>query len=186
MFSQFGPLFSRLARYFHAYGGIGAVLFSPFFIIAVIVTAASYNKWRADDWIGTAQSLLPNLLGFSLGTYSILFSLLTNRIRRALKTRKNERGVSRLEEVNATFFHFIFVQVVALTWSFLYSGMAITDLVEWLPSVFPDVDADRIMAILRFMGSSIGYTLLVYSFLLILGAALAVYRLALITDPGAD
>jgi len=182
MFSQFGPLFSRLARYFHAYGGVKGVVLSPFFILALAITGTSYNKWLSDDWVGTAQSLLPNLLGFSLGTYSILFSLLTGRIRRAMRAMVNERGVSRLEELNASFFHFIFVQVVALTWAFVYSGSAITDIV----SLCPRLDADLIMTVLRITGSFIGYVLLVYSFLLIVGASVAVYRLAMINDPQAE
>jgi len=182
MLSQFGPLFNRLGRYFHAYGGVRGVVLSPFFILALAITGTSYNKWLSEEWIATAQSLLPNLLGFSLGTYSILFSLLTGRIRRAMRAMINENGVSRLEELNASFFHFIFVQVIALTWAFVYSGTALTDLLPLIPCL----DADLTLAILRIGGSFVGYVLLVYSFLLIVGASMAVYRLAMINDPQAE
>lgn len=184
MANQVRPFARTIRRYFFAYGGWRAVFGSPFFVTALAMSAISYSLWLDQKWPSTAQSLLPNLLGFSLGTYSIVFSLITSRVKRAMRSALNQRGVSRLEEVNATFFHFIFVQVIALVWAFIYSGTAATDLVR---SIAPYCSfASSFLKISRIMGSFIGYVLLLYSFLLIIGAAQAVYRLALIVDPQQD
>ena len=113
MASQIKPFVSRLQRYFHAYGGWPAIFGSPLFLVASIVCILGYgNWWSVDTWSAVTQSLIPNLLGFSLGTYAILFSLMTGRLKRALRAVKNDRQVSYLDEINATFLHFILVQVM--------------------------------------------------------------------------
>jgi len=184
MFKQANPFIRHIRRYFRAYGGWAAVFASPLFAIAFVVTSISYSSWMTKDWTETSKSLIPNLLGFSLGTYSIIFSLVTSRIKRAMKASLGPSGSSRLEEVNATFFHFILVQVIALLWAFVYQGTLITDILKFVSGSHSA--AIPILHALRFTGSFIGYLLLIYSFLLILGAALAVYRLALIVDPKDD
>ncbi|MCH4560880.1 hypothetical protein [Mesorhizobium jarvisii] len=93
----------------------------------------------------------------------------------------NDRGVSQLAAVNSTFFHFIFVQVLALIWAFLFSGTAVKDLFEQLPKSW--IGAHNLYNALYLAGSAIGYLLLVYSVLLVLAAAMAIYRLAMIKDP---
>jgi hypothetical protein len=185
MASQLKPFASRIRRYFLAYGGWAAILRSPLFLIAVAVTALGYGNWAASDrWAATSQSLIPNLLGFSLGTYAILFSLMTGRLKRALKAVKNEEGITFLDEINATFFHFIIVQVSALIWAFLYQGTGLYDLAQWLEPHWPC--AGTVFSALKGIGGFVGFVLLIYSITLIAGAALAVYRLALIVDPHAE
>lgn len=183
MASQVRPFTSRIKRYFHAYGGWKAIFCSPLFLLAFAVTVAGYGNWfRSDSWPALSQSLIPNLLGFSLGTYAILFSLMTGRLKRALKAVKNDRGVSFLDEINATFFHFIFVQVTALLWAFLYQGTALFDLTQTIKPEWPAF-SETVFLVMRTVGSGIGYILLIYSISLVIAAALAVYRLALIVDP---
>lgn len=185
MASQFKPFASRIRRYFHSYGGWVAIFRSPLFLTAVLVSALGYGNWlMTDKWSAIAQSLIPNLLGFSLGTYAILFSLMTGRLKRALKAKKNDRDVTFLDEINATFFHFILVQVVTLIWAFLYQGTALNDLIQALQP--GSACAIKLFAILKGLGGAFGYVLLIYSITLIVGAALAVYRLALIVDPHAE
>jgi hypothetical protein len=185
MASQLKPFASRFRRYFRAYGGWSAIFRSPLFLVAVGVTAMGYGNWvGSDKWAATSQSLIPNLLGFSLGTYAILFSLMTGRLKRALKAVKNDHGVSFLDEINATFFHFILVQVSALLWAFLYQGTALYDLVQAIQPRWALIASA--FAVMEAIGGGIGFVLLIYSITLIVGAALAVYRLALIVDPHAE
>lgn len=125
--------------------------------------------------------MIPGLLGFSLGTYAILFSLMTGRLKKALKAVKNSQGISYLEEINSTFFHFIFVQILCLMWAFLFEGTVVYDLARIVASSYSGSMA--IFWSAKLVGSFIGYLLLIYSFLLMLAAALAVYRIASIVDP---
>lgn len=185
MASQLKPFGSRLRRYFRAYGGWSATFRSPLFLVSLGVAAVSYGNWvSSDKWAAVSQSLIPNLLGFSLGTYAILFSLMTGRLKRALRAVKNDQDVTFLDEINATFFHFILVQVSALIWAFLFQGTALFDLVQAVRPHWPCIAA--VFAVLRALGGGIGFVLLIYSITLIIGAALAVYRLALIVDPHAE
>lgn len=182
MTSQIKPFVSRLRRYFRAYGGWEAIFRSPLFLLAACLTGLGYGNWiDGDKWSALSQSLIPNLLGFSLGTYAILFSLMTGRLKRALKAVNNARGITFLEEINATFFHFIFVQVVALLWAFLYQGTILFDLTQIAKPYWPCAPA--VFRFTQALGGAAGYTLLVYSISLIVASALAVYRLALIVDP---
>lgn len=182
MFTQLQPFTSRLRRYFRAYGGWSAIFRSPLFLLAVVLTGLGYSNWiDSDKWSALSQSLIPNLLGFSLGTYAILFSLMTGRLKRALKATKNTEGITFLEEINATFFHFILVQVIALLWSFLYQGTILFDIMKIAKPYWPC--AQQLFRFTQALGGAAGYTLLVYSISLIVASALAVYRLALIVDP---
>lgn len=106
---------------------------------------------------------------------------MTSRLKRALKAVRNDRGTSYLDEINATFFHFIFIQVTALLWAFVYRGTALHDLL--LEAATRWDGASCLFRILHVTGGFIGHLLLIYSIALIIGAALAVYRLALIVDP---
>lgn len=72
MASQLKPFISRIKRYLSAYGGWEAVFRSPLFLISLILTIVGYANWLDDQWSSVSQALIPNLLGFSLGTYAIL------------------------------------------------------------------------------------------------------------------
>jgi hypothetical protein len=76
------------------------------------------------------------------------------------------------------------VQVSALIWAFLYQGTALFDLVQAIQPHWPYIAV--VFAVLKALGGGLGFVLLIYSITLIVGAALAVYRLALIVDPHAE
>lgn len=154
---------------------------SPIFLTSLAVTAVSYSNWTEANWVSKSFDMIPSLLGFSLGTYAILFSLMTGRLKRALKAIKNSQGVNYLEEINATFFHFIFVQILCLMWAFLFDGSVLYDTARFMVSYYSG--SMTIFRVAALAGSFTGYLLLIYSFLLMLAAALAVYRIASITDP---
>lgn len=180
-FTQFIAFWKSIRRYFKGYGGWPAICGSPIFVFSLLVTALNYSNWIEPKWVPHSFDMIPSLLGFSLGSYTILFSVMTGRLKRALKSVKNPRGINYLEEINATFFHFIFVQIVCLMWAFLFNGTFVFDLFYYISAVYGDAMGTFHIAML--VGSFIGHLLLVYSFLLILAAAIAVYRIASITDP---
>jgi len=184
MFKQWKTLYKWLRRYFRAYGGLRGILGSPIFGVSLIVSALSYSNWLTPTWVEKVETLIPSLLGFSLGTYAILFSIVSARLKGALRALKTRADVSYLESVNATFFHFILVQVVALLWATLFSGSWLFDALDILGGSTSWVAATKLWAFR--VGSFTGFVLLTYSILLTVAAALAVYRLALIKDPTED
>ncbi|OOO34755.1 hypothetical protein [Agrobacterium sp. YIC 4121] len=180
-FTQFIAFWKSIRRYFKGYGGWAAVICSPIFIFSLIATGLNYTNWINPKWVARSFDMIPSLLGFSLGSYTILFSVMTGRLKKALKTVKNPRGINYLEEINATFFHFIFVQIVCLMWAFLFDGTFFYDLVKYALTDYKYTS--QLFRIAMLTGSFVGHLLLIYSFLLILAAAIAVYRIASIVDP---
>lgn len=140
--------------------------------------------WLTPQWPSKVEAAMPTLLGFSLGTYAILFSIIGSRLKGALRKVEARPGVTYLEAINATFFHFIFVQVLSLVWAILFQGTWLIDFAIYYKASEPWVVPTYFWA--SNIGSFIGFFLFVYSILLIIAAAMAVYRLALIRDPNED
>lgn len=168
-------------RYFRDYGGRPAVFGSPLGIAAFLIGCVSYRTWMHPDWTSITLSVIPNLLGFSLGTYALLFSLISPRVRLALRSIKNKNEVSYFDEMNATFLHFIFVQVSALLWALLYQQSLFYDLQSAIAKIYPC--KINLFPWVAGIGGFLGFLLLSYSILLVLGSSLTVYRIARIKDP---
>lgn len=179
----YGTFARILKRYLADYGGWTGLALSPFLHLGVLVSALSYNIWSDPKWSDTVTSIIPNLLGFSLGTYALLFSLMSNRMKQALKALTNKAGIPYLHEINATFFHFIFVQTFALIWAVLMRSTVLWDV------AVKSKASNDVVSFIEFgnkIAGFIGYTLLTYSLVLVIAASIAVYRLARIVDPSAD
>lgn len=181
MTEQIRAFAKRLGSYFRDYGGWAAVFSSPIFLLALALTGLNYSMWLSAEWIEPAETLIPSLLGFSLGMYAIIFSIINNRLKNALQAVKDRRDVPMLAVVNATFFHFILVQVIALIWALMFRGTALIDLFTVLSRSI--TGAMSVFFVLYAIGSFVGHLLLVYSVLLTISAALAVYRIAMIKEP---
>lgn len=174
---QYVGLWKALRRYYSAYGGVRSIITSPIFALALLITCLSYNSWKTAAWVTQAQAILPNMLGFSLGTYSILLTLLNERMREAMTSAMSAKGISALSSVNATFLHFILVQILAILWSFQYQGSWLFDLFAAIDtSVFPN--AMKLFSYLMITGSFVGNLLFMYALSLAISAAMSVYRLA--------
>lgn len=173
----------NLRRYFADYGGWRGLALSPFLHAGLIVSAVSYPVWMTAKWIDSVTTIIPSLLGFSLGTYALLFSLMSNRMKQALRHLRNKSETPYLDEINATFFHFILIQTLCILWAVLMRSSAIYDLAVGF-------EAPHVVMWLVTLGDKlagfIGYTLLSYSLLLVVASSVAVYRLAGIVDPSAS
>ncbi|HMI84650.1 MAG TPA: hypothetical protein VK550_11180 [Polyangiaceae bacterium] len=114
-FAQYRGVLRILGRYWKAYGGWRAVFASPYAALALAITGISWKSWCAVEWWNTALSVLPNLLGFSLGGYAMLVSFGDEKFRKVLSTTPgNAEGVTIWTGTSATFAHFIVVQALAL------------------------------------------------------------------------
>lgn len=170
----------NLGRYFSDYGGFKGLLLSPFLHAGILISGISYPAWQTIKWADSVTGIIPNLLGFSLGTYALLFSLMSTRMKQALKHLRNRNGTPYLDEINATFFHFILVQTLSLSWALVMKLSTVRDL-----AVFCEA-GPRVLEIIswgNYVAGFIGYTLLTYSLSLVIASSLAVYRLARIVDP---
>jgi hypothetical protein len=110
-FDNFGSL-GEFGNYWRTYGGLGAVLSSPNFIISLVLTAAAPHLWQDGEWFETSFSILPNLLGFTIGALAIVLAFPTTAIFKVIA--EEGRDDSYYMDTAARFVHFTVIQVIAL------------------------------------------------------------------------
>ena len=174
--TSYRSLWGALRRYWTDYGGWREFLTSPLVHVSALLAATSYSVWSHGDWTDMPLSLLPNLLGFSLGAYALIFSLASENLLAALNRTSTDGSPPLLRMINATFLHFILVQTAAITFALANKASFVIDLVNWLP-LHDDV-AQVVEWALCLTAAAVGYWLTTYAVVLLVAAAIAAYRLA--------
>lgn len=120
--------------YWKAYGGYQALLYSMYLwlslALALCVTAipalvTSCNKW---DWSSTVLSIVPSVLGFSLGGYAILIGFGGEKFVNLLIKTVDDDGTSQYMKVNAAFLHFIFIQFLCIIYASIFKLLDIQNI----------------------------------------------------------
>ena len=117
---QYAGMLEDLRDYFRRYGGVKALLTSPYTLVATFVTVVCWGSWRSANWPDLALSVLPALLGFTLAAYALLLAFGDERFRAFLAEQQAEATGTAVPEdnallgISAIFLHFIVVQVVAI------------------------------------------------------------------------
>ena len=110
-----------LGVYWQSYGGIKALVGSPFlaaaFALAVITVLVSDRAVKV--WSETAINIFPDVLGFTLGGYAIMVGFGDRRFLQALRGPDPDGTPSLYMKLNGMFVHFIVVQFVVLFFSAL-------------------------------------------------------------------
>lgn len=182
--ASYRGMWKSLSRYWDDYGGWGDFLASPLLHLSVLIAGASYSIWLDREWVDIPLSLLPNLLGFSLGAYALIFSLADERLLAALNAPTTDGSPTKLRMVNATFLHFILVQTAAIIFALSNKSTLVVDLLGFLPGSRCRIET--IQDLLTGFAGLIGYFLTVYAVVLLVGAALAAYRLAIMSGRAAS
>jgi uncharacterized membrane protein len=156
----------QLRRYFSVYGGVRAVVTSPFFILAVIVTVLSHRVWMQTQdglrvWVDLPISSLPSILGFTIGAFSILIAVGLYNDLTAIFRRDEEK--SYFVRLASNFVHFSVVQVIALIFSIIARSFSSEG---FLAHAF----------------SAIGFLAFIYAILLIASMSLFIYSVARIIN----
>lgn len=105
--------------YWNAYGGWRELFTSPYLLAALVLTAMCYPVWseikEGQTGYENAQlgiDVIPSLLAFSLGAMAIVLAFSGGKFLKAIREDGDEK--SFFMTIVATFFHFIFVQALAL------------------------------------------------------------------------
>jgi hypothetical protein len=164
----------QLLRYWKTYGGWSALIASPYLHAALLITVLCVGFWSKQDWTGQAQSVLPNLLGFTLGGFAVFLSFGSDNFRSLIAGA--DGGVSKGKtspylNMSASFLHFVLVQGIALIWCIVGSAMFTFNHGQsgWIGA---SIDA------LIFIGNGLGYLLFIYAIFAGIAAALAIFRAA--------
>ena len=106
--------FDPFRRYWRIYGGWKALLTSPYFHLAVILTAVCYPLWSkaGTESADLAISVIPSVMAFSLGGMAIVLAFSGGRFLTVI--RQGGDDASLFMTVIANFFHFLVIQTLAL------------------------------------------------------------------------
>lgn len=100
--------------YWDAYGRFPALIKSPYLHISLAFTAFFYPEWSSNRWWLTVLSVIPNLLGFTLGGYAILLAVGDDGFRKLITAKEPGEKHSIFISVSSSFVHFIVLQLTAL------------------------------------------------------------------------
>ena len=173
-------LLDQLREYWKEYGGIGRFFGGPISLIALVLTAAMVPIWWIAEWWHHPISIIPNLLGFSLGGYAILLAFGDSDFMMKLNNLHPEEGrPNAYLTVSNTFAHFILMQVVALIYAFLLDAWHFP--LESVPLIYETLteagalvgwSAKAIVFVLHIVTAAFGFWLFLYALLLIVPATL--------------
>ena len=168
MYKGVSDIFSR---YWRAYGGLSAVLRSPYFHAALVLLLLTFNTWFNPNWWDQSLNVLPSLLGFTLGGFAIFIGFGDERFRALLAEPDDDTETPTIYvSLCSTFVHFILVQVLALMYAVVAKSW-------WFYT--PLIDFARPwLTYLNGVAGAIGYGLFLYALTSVIAATMHVLRIA--------
>lgn len=169
---MYAGVFEILSRYWRAYGGAKALIRSPYLHLSFLLLALTYKFWSLPSWWDQVISVVPNLLGFTLGGFALFLGFGDEKFRALLAEPDDDDPASSSLYVTlcSTFVHFIVVQTVALlaallarSWWFYYPWPE--EIRSWIP-------------LMNVVGGAFGYGFFLYAFTSVIAATLHVFRIA--------
>ena len=116
------------------YGGWKNCAKSPYlhFSIVLALLISLFGGSDAPAWFDLTISILPNVLGFSLGGYAILLAFGDEKFRFIISGPDNDGTPSPFMKMNGAFIHFIVIQIFAILFALLSSAFGIkTGVLAW-------------------------------------------------------
>lgn len=170
---MYSGVFSIYARYWCAYGGFAALARSFYLHAALVITLICFNAWLTAGWWDQVTSILPNVLGFTLGGFAIFTSFGDETFRKLLAEpdENDAEAPTAYVKLCSTFVHFILVQIIAL----LFAIIAKATYFPW------DESPEFFKAALPWLNGVAGFTgyaVFIYSLSSALAATMHVFRIA--------
>lgn len=158
--------------YWRAYGGLRAMLRSPYLHLALVLLPLTANTWTSPLWWDAALNVLPNLLGFTLGGFAIFIGFGDERFRSLLAEPDDEVPERPTIYVGlcATFVHFILVQFLAVIAALLAKSWWFH--APWMDPLRPA------LPYLNFIGGAVGFAVFLYALTSVVAATMHVLRIA--------
>ncbi len=143
--------------YWKNYGGFKAIISSPYFLMSILLTIFVVIFGESKGWYEYTLNILPDILGFSIGSFAILISLGDNQFRKRLSTEISGQKSTPFMVINSSFVHFIFIQIVAILFALIGQVLSLSNIIFFF----------------------IGMFLLIYAVLLTLAATLVILKFSL-------
>lgn len=161
-----------LREYWVAYGGARAIIHSPYFWLSVALLVITAHFWLTDKWWEQVLSVMPNVLGFTLGGFAIFLGFGDEHFKELISGQDDgENSPSPYMEVSATFLHFVLIQLSTLLMAIVVKATSFDPPANLKEFLAP-------LASLRFLGDMIGYWLFLYGLCITAAAAIAIFRVS--------
>jgi len=168
------------SRYWLAYGGWRALIRSPYLHFSFIFSIFSYGLWKDISWVEIPISILPSIIGFSLGGYAIWLALGDEKFRLIISSASDQSKLSPFIQINSAFIHFIVLQFFSLAFALMVKA----DFLAAFPLEFKQKIASflpHVYVAYKFMAKAVhffGYFVFVYALFSALAATMALFRIA--------
>jgi hypothetical protein len=166
--------------YWRVYGGTRALLSSLYLLSALIFTGLSPALWLVKPhitpkWVALSTSIVPNLLGFSIGGMAIMLSFSSGRFLDAV--RQQGKPDSYFLKMMAKFYHFTLVLTCALLSSIFYQNLDFSS---------NKINNLEIISCIFKIGSFFGCFLFIYGIILVLSMTSSIWHTAKIFNSAID
>jgi hypothetical protein len=121
IFRHYKGVADILKKYWTIYGGLPSLLCSPYVHFSVLITIFTFHYWYNYAWWTQAISVLPNLLGFTLGGFAVFLGFGSDKFKELISGQTASSGSSPYLSISVTFLHFVLVQLAALLWAIIAS-----------------------------------------------------------------
>lgn len=166
-----------LRRYWRAYGGIKALVTSIYLYVALVLTIVTYPTWSTIGWWQHVLSVMPSVLGFSLGGYAIWMAIGDEHFRAMMSGEGENGGTSPFMAVNAAFVHFILMQILAILIALVASAYNFPFNTNGCFAHLLDRLGLSVHSV-KLVASGVGYLVFLYALMTAVAATLAILRVS--------
>lgn len=159
-------------EYWIAYGGCKELIRSPYLQISILISFLCYGIWTRPNWWTLVLSIIPSILGYTIGGFAITTSVAITTVLKLLSAaRKYDQSPLRspLMKLGAAFVHFVLVQVIALMLAMISSSAF-----SLPPLLLPDFFASTTVRLIVWW---LGFTTAVYAVMCSLATVEWIFRM---------
>lgn len=191
--TQYDHLHEVLSNYWQSYGGIKSFFSSPYLHMTIVISVFMWPVWTQEGWWDVVINILPSVVGFSLGGYAIFTAFGNEDFKYAISgvlNKEGEKSKNKVEyspfiQANASFLHFIIMQLVALILALLAQARFYNSLPETIKCMAEDALTIKGVFLVEWLTKLLWFfefSLFVYSLSLAFAATFAIFRMALWFD----
>lgn len=165
------------------YGGFRALFRSAYFWISLLILVLTARIWAAPGWWQDPISILPNLLGFTLGGYAILIAFggadFQSFIVSLSDDEEDERSRNAFMDLSATFCIFVGLQVSALLLAVVFKAQPATLITDALQIERSATSClQQVLSVAQLVAWGFSYWIFIYALTSGGAAVLAVFRVS--------
>lgn len=158
---------NKVLRYIKYYGGWKELFGSIYFKRSIILGLILFPLWSKAYWWDIVLNMIPSIIGFSLAGYAILLTFGNEEFLKLIRGKHVEDNldeVSPYMELSSTFFHFLFIQILALFSALILKSFYIP-IPEFIINLSGEINIDIVKLINYFKYPIwyLGFTIFIYS-----------------------